>query len=229
MAVVRIQLRRDTASNWTSANPVLAAGEIGIETDTDQFKIGDGTTAWSSLGYGGIQGPAGTDGVDSVASATAPITYDAGTQTVGIDQTGISITASQLSDITATATELNYVNGVTSAIQDQLNNPTAIVVTDATTSRTLTSSDAGKTIVFTSASDITITVDASTDFEVGERLDFVQDGTGIITVTASSATVAAAETSTTSGSFTIGAQYSAATLLCVGTDSYRLIGNITAV
>lgn len=74
-----------------------------------------------------------------------------------------------------------------------------------------------------------MTVDASTDFPVGARMDFIQDGAGAITVTASGATIAAAETSTTTGSFTIGAQYSAATLLCVGTDSYRLIGNITAV
>lgn len=47
----RIQVRRDTAANWTSANPTLAQGEIGYETDTDKVKIGDGTTAWTSLGY----------------------------------------------------------------------------------------------------------------------------------------------------------------------------------
>lgn len=69
MAVVRIQLRRDTATNWTSANPVLGAGEIGVETDTDQFKIGDGATAWSSLGYGGLQGPAGADGATGPTGA----------------------------------------------------------------------------------------------------------------------------------------------------------------
>jgi len=46
-----IKLRRDTAANWTSANTVLAAGESGYETDTNKLKIGDGTTAWNSLGY----------------------------------------------------------------------------------------------------------------------------------------------------------------------------------
>lgn len=46
-----IQLRRDTASNWTSANTVLAEGELGIETDTLKIKAGDGSTAWSSLSY----------------------------------------------------------------------------------------------------------------------------------------------------------------------------------
>lgn len=46
-----IQLRRDTAANWVTANPVLADGEIGIETDTRKRKCGDGTTAWNSLSY----------------------------------------------------------------------------------------------------------------------------------------------------------------------------------
>lgn len=47
----RMQQRRGTASQWTNANPVLAAGEIGVETDTNQFKLGDGTTEWSDLSY----------------------------------------------------------------------------------------------------------------------------------------------------------------------------------
>ncbi len=48
-----IKLRRDTAANWTSANPVLAVGEPGFVTDTNDLKIGDGVTAWASLGYVG--------------------------------------------------------------------------------------------------------------------------------------------------------------------------------
>jgi len=43
--------RRDTAANWTSVNPTLLAGEIGIESNTNKWKVGDGTTAWASLGY----------------------------------------------------------------------------------------------------------------------------------------------------------------------------------
>ena len=46
-----IQIRRDTASDWTSANPTLAQGELGLETDTLKLKAGTGTTAWNSLGY----------------------------------------------------------------------------------------------------------------------------------------------------------------------------------
>ena len=47
----KIQIRRDTASNWTSANPTLAQGELGLETDTSKIKAGTGSTAWTSLGY----------------------------------------------------------------------------------------------------------------------------------------------------------------------------------
>lgn len=51
---VRIQFRRGTAAEWTSANPTLAAGELGYETDTAKTKVGDGTTVWSSLAYAGV-------------------------------------------------------------------------------------------------------------------------------------------------------------------------------
>ena len=47
----KIQLRRDTAADWTSNNPTLAAGEFGWESDTNRFKIGTGSAAWNSLEY----------------------------------------------------------------------------------------------------------------------------------------------------------------------------------
>lgn len=49
----KIQIRRDSEANWTSANPTLSSGEQGFETDTGKFKIGDGSTAWASLEYAG--------------------------------------------------------------------------------------------------------------------------------------------------------------------------------
>jgi hypothetical protein len=64
-----IQIRRDTAANWTSANPILAQGELGLETDTDKFKVGDGSTAWTSLGY-----LINTSGYASYADTTANFT-----------------------------------------------------------------------------------------------------------------------------------------------------------
>jgi hypothetical protein len=59
---VQIQFRNDTAANWTAADPILAIGEMGIESDTDQFKVGNGEDSWSDLPYGGIVGPSGDTG-----------------------------------------------------------------------------------------------------------------------------------------------------------------------
>lgn len=47
----RMQQRRGTAAQWTAANPILAAGEIGFETDTNKFKMGNGSSAWTALSY----------------------------------------------------------------------------------------------------------------------------------------------------------------------------------
>ena len=44
-------IRRDSAANWSTANPVLGQGELAAELDTGKLKIGDGTTAWDSLAY----------------------------------------------------------------------------------------------------------------------------------------------------------------------------------
>ena len=63
---VTIKLRRGTESQWTANNPTLAAGEVGTETDTGKFKVGNGSTAWNSLAYGGLQGIQGVQGVQGV-------------------------------------------------------------------------------------------------------------------------------------------------------------------
>jgi trimeric autotransporter adhesin len=48
---IKIQLRRGTAANWTSTNPILSDGEVGFESDTGKFKIGRSNTAWADLAY----------------------------------------------------------------------------------------------------------------------------------------------------------------------------------
>ena len=82
---IQIQLRRDTAAAWTAANPTLAEGEIGLETDTTFYKIGTGSTAWTSLAYGSIQGTLANGAV-----TTAKIADDA-------------VTAAKLADTAVTA------------------------------------------------------------------------------------------------------------------------------
>ena len=72
----QIQLRRGIASEWTSENPTLAAGEAGVETDTGQLKIGDGSTAWNSLDYAGAS-EGGGGGVENIYACFRMITDDA--------------------------------------------------------------------------------------------------------------------------------------------------------
>jgi len=71
---VQIQFRRDTAAAWTAANPTLAAGELGLETDTSFYKIGNGSTAWTSLAYGSITGTLADDSVTTTKIADDAVT-----------------------------------------------------------------------------------------------------------------------------------------------------------
>lgn len=61
---IQIQLRRGTAAEWSTNNPILAIGEVGLETDTKYFKLGNGSTPWNTLQYGGIQGLPGPTASD---------------------------------------------------------------------------------------------------------------------------------------------------------------------
>ncbi|CAB4177502.1 hypothetical protein UFOVP1008_1, partial [uncultured Caudovirales phage] len=80
-----IRNRRDTAANWTAANPVLEDGQLGFETDTRKSKLGDGTTAWATLAYtasvttGGVSD--GDKGDITVTGSGATWTIDAGAVT----------------------------------------------------------------------------------------------------------------------------------------------------
>jgi len=74
---VKIQFRRDTASAWTAANPILSQGEAGYEFDTGRFKVGNGLSPWNSLPYSsGVTGPTGplgpTGAQSTVTGPTGP-------------------------------------------------------------------------------------------------------------------------------------------------------------
>lgn len=94
------------------------------------------------------------------------------------------------------------------------------------TAYTVLTADANKYLQFTNAA--TITVSTATDFAVGDQVTILADGTAL-TVTTDGATIAGGGTSTTSGSVTAGGQYEAVSILCVASDAYRVIGNISAV
>ena len=79
-----IQIRRDTASDWTSANPTLAQGELGLETDTLKLKAGTGTTAWNSLAYYTL-GTAGFLATSTIGSTVQA--FDADTSKLDVAET----------------------------------------------------------------------------------------------------------------------------------------------
>lgn len=95
---VQIQFRRDTAAAWTAANPVLAAGELGLETDTTYYKIGNGSTAWNSLSYGSIQGA-----ISNNTITAAMIQSNAVTTAKILDE---NVTTGKLANAAVTATKL---------------------------------------------------------------------------------------------------------------------------
>lgn len=75
---IRIQLRNDTAKNWTSANPVLLKGEMGVEIDTGKTKIGNGTDNWKTLKYSGVDEDTIKGIIDNNRSAFTEVTPNEG-------------------------------------------------------------------------------------------------------------------------------------------------------
>ena len=90
MATVRIQVRRGTATQWTSANPILAAGELGVESDTNLFKFGNGSTTWTALAYANNSdvaiGEISQDAINTALTMGAGLTktYNDGANTITI-------------------------------------------------------------------------------------------------------------------------------------------------
>ena len=103
-AITTIKLRRGTAAQWTSANPVLAAGEMGIETDTQRSKFGDGTLTWTALAYT-VGDSSGIGTIDWTAVLNKPTEFNpeahaADHEFGGIDE--IEIAQSQVTGLATT-------------------------------------------------------------------------------------------------------------------------------
>ncbi|NBU93456.1 MAG: hypothetical protein EBS18_02690, partial [Actinobacteria bacterium] len=71
---IQLQFRRGTAAQWNQYSTVLAQAELGIESDTNLFKLGDGVTDWTHLTYGGFTGPTGS--IDYINQSLVPVVTD---------------------------------------------------------------------------------------------------------------------------------------------------------
>ena len=120
-----IQVKRGTAAGWTSANPTLNAGEIGFETDTKKMKVGDGSTAWTSLTY------TATDG--DISGVTAGTGLSGGGSSGGVT---LAIDTATVATLTDTQT---LTNKTIDAASNTLTGVTTLTDTQTLTNKTLTS------------------------------------------------------------------------------------------
>ena len=154
---VQIQLRNGTAAQWTSANPTLALGEIGVEKDTSKLKIGDGATAWTSLGYAAVgtvtsvaaSVPAflSVSGSPITGSGTLAISYSGTALPVangGTGQTTAGAAFNALSPITTTG-DLIIGNGANSATRLGIGANTYVLTSNGTTATWAAASGGGVT------------------------------------------------------------------------------------
>jgi hypothetical protein len=214
MAVVtQIQVRRGTASQWTSANPTLAAGEWGYETDTGLTKIGNGSTAWASLAYA-----TGSIAVGNITGLGTGVATFLATPTS-------SNLATAVSDETGSG---SLVFGTNPTLTSPLIN--IGVNTQTGTTYTPVLSDNGKIVTLNNASAITVSIptNATTAFPTGAQITFAWiTGAGQPTIqAASSGTTTILSTGATATAPKLRVVNSTATAVKLATDSWIVMGDI---
>ena len=190
-------------------------------------------------GETGPQGPQGDPGLDGVAAVTGALTYDAGTHTVGLDESAITVAQSQVTNLTtdlAAKASTTYVDSGLAGKADSSHTHATSDVTGLNTSlaskapleqtvvstsaaATITSADNGKIYQLTGATGRTFTL--SSGLPAGARVDFLQDGAGQITFAASGVTI-----KSKGNKLKTKEQYSGATILALSTTVYHLIGDL---
>jgi hypothetical protein len=212
MAVVtQIQIRRGTAAQWTSANPTLAAGEFGYESDTGKFKIGSGSTAWNSLSY-------------SASGTVTSITAGTGLSGGAITTSGTIAIDSTVATLTGTQTLTNKT--ATGLIYTQ----TLLTPSFTTNAYTLVLGDQGDILLASNGSTagtINIPTNASVAFPIGTQITIIQTGSGQLTIqAASSGTTTVASTGATSTAPKLRAINSSATCIKTNTDTWYVVGDL---
>ena len=216
MAVVTaIQIRRGTASQWTSANPTLAAGEWGLETDTLKTKIGDGSTAWASLAYA-----TGSISISNVTGLGTGVATFLGTPSSSNLAAAVTDETGTGSLVFATSPTL-----VTPVITQAQATPTF-----SANAYTLVAGDAGKLLLSSNSSTagtVYVPTNGTVAFATGTQITILQTGSGQLTISATTpATTTILSTGATAASPKCRAQYSAITLIKTATDTWYAMGDI---
>jgi hypothetical protein len=213
----RLQQRRDTAANWTANNPTLAQGELGLETDTTKWKMGDGTTAWNSLAYAYTAGATGATGPTGPIGATGPQGSTGVTGPTGpVGATGPTGPTGSTGPVGATGASGATGAGGVEAVNAQTGTTYTFVLTDR--DDLVTASNA-------SAQTYTVPLNSSVAFPTGTLINLIQIGAGQVTVSGASG-VTIASTGAVSATPKTRAQYSVLTLIKAGTDSWYATGDI---
>ena len=123
---VNIQLRRGTAAEWTSSNPTLTEGEVGVETDTKKLKVGDGLTVWASLPYINLTPAAAASIYAPIANPTFTGTVSGVTKSmVGLGSVDNTTDANKpVSTATQTALDLKLASATAASTYAPLASPT---------------------------------------------------------------------------------------------------------
>jgi len=237
---VQVQLRRGTTSDWSTANPTLASGEVGVDTSLTKFKVGNGSTAWNSLGYATIT----FQGAYAGGTTYYPndiVTYDNQTYICILQSTGNlptnttywSLLAAKGTDGAVTlSTAQTLTNKTISASNNTLTGPDGTTQVgylsspqthNSSGNYTLVIGDAGDHVYFTGGSTATLTVptNASVGFPVGTTILAVNNNSGNLTISGAGVTFQLANGTT--GNRTV-ATKGMASLLKVATDTWWVTG-----
>jgi hypothetical protein len=214
--VTQVQVRRGTASQWTSANPTLASGEWGFETDTLKTKIGNGSTAWNSLAY--------ATGSVSISNVTG---LGTGVETFLATPSSSNLAAAVTGETGSGALVFGTSPTITTPT---LEDPKINLAFDAeTASYTAVLANNGQVVTMNNASanNFSIPTNASVAFPIGTQINVLQIGAGQTTIQAvTSGTTTIQSTGASAAAPKLRARYSAATCLKAGTDLWYVFGDI---
>lgn len=236
---VQIQTRNGTAAQWTSANPTLMAGEIGAETDTGRFKVGNGSTAWNNLGYAASMKWLGAYSAGTAYVVNDVVSYNNSSYICILNSTGnlptnatywslmaLAGAGDVVGPASSTDSVLAVYDGTTGKLLKNSTMPISSVGyigSPQSTNTTVAASDAGKHIYFTGGSTATLTVNtnATTPIDVGTTILVVNNNSGNLTISGAGVTFQLANGTT--GNRTV-ATKGMASLIKVATDTWWVTG-----